>query len=77
MRISSDEYYQPTDPALRILGAVQTLARWRHEGKGPAYTKAGNRVLYSGEDILIWLDRNRLDTSRGSKQLTLIDEDEC
>lgn len=37
--------------------APQTLARWRGEGKGPKFSKAGSRVLYRREDVLAWLDR--------------------
>lgn len=35
----------------------QTLAVWRTEGKGPAYTKVGKSVHYRRSDIARWVDR--------------------
>ena len=51
-------------PALAQLLSVseRTLERWRLEGVGPAYIKAGRRVLYRREDVECWLD----DASRRS-----------
>ena len=36
----------------------RTLERWRVEGCGPAYLKAGRRVLYRRSDVDSWLDSN-------------------
>lgn len=36
----------------------RTLERWRVEGCGPAYVKAGRRVLYRRCDVDQWLDDN-------------------
>ena len=58
--IKPDNYYTPNDPEMRIIGAVQTLARWRCEGKDLAYIKSGSRVLYRGSDVLDFLNRNRV-----------------
>ncbi len=33
----------------------RTLERWRIEGTGPVYIKAGRRVLYRRDDIEQWL----------------------
>ena len=60
--IHADQYYTPDTSELRILGAVQTLARRRHEGKGPAYSKCGSRVVYRGLDVLAWLESRRIET---------------
>lgn len=62
MQINPDNYYPPDAPEMRILGAVQTLARWRHEMKGPPFTKSGSRVLYRGSDVLAYLEANRVET---------------
>lgn len=62
MTINPEAFYVPDAPELRILGAVQTLARWRHEGKGPSYTKSGSRALYRGSDVLEWLSSKRIET---------------
>ncbi len=61
MTILPDGFYPPDSPELRALAAVQTLARWRHEGKGPAYMKSGSRIVYRGSDVLAWLDARRVE----------------
>jgi hypothetical protein len=38
--------------------AVQTLARLRHEGKGPAFVRVGSRIYYRASDVRAWLDVN-------------------
>jgi excisionase family DNA binding protein len=35
--------------------SIRTLERWRVEGVGPTYVKAGRRVLYRREDVERWL----------------------
>jgi predicted site-specific integrase-resolvase len=35
--------------------SIRTLERWRVEGVGPTFIKAGRRVLYRPEDIERWL----------------------
>ena len=60
--IDPHSYYPPTAPEMRAGGAVQTLARWRSEGKGPAFVKSGSRVIYKGADVLSWLDARRVST---------------
>ena len=37
----------------------RTLERWRVDGVGPAYVKAGRRVLYRMEDVETWLAGSR------------------
>ena len=61
MPIIPEQYYLPDAPELRVLGAVQTLARWRSERKGPPYIKSGSRVLYRGDDVLAWLEARRVE----------------
>jgi predicted DNA-binding transcriptional regulator AlpA len=34
----------------------QSLADWRHRGKGPDYVKLGQLVRYRRSDIDLWLD---------------------
>lgn len=36
-----------------------TLARWRIEGQGPAYLKAGRRVLYDCAVVIAWVNAQR------------------
>ncbi len=48
--------------AAKQLGiAVQTLRNWRHIRKGPAYIKLGRSVRYRVEDILDFIEKNRID----------------
>jgi phage terminase Nu1 subunit (DNA packaging protein) len=35
--------------------SIRTLERWRLEGIGPTYVKAGRRVLYRRGDVERWL----------------------
>ncbi len=37
----------------------RTLERWRVEGSGPVFVKAGRKCLYRVEDINAWLEANR------------------
>lgn len=42
----------PPAEAARLLGLKpQTLANWRVSGKGPRYSKRGNKVFYSMKDL--------------------------
>lgn len=62
MKILPEKYYRPSAEELRQIAAVQTLASWRHKKVGPPYTLSGSRVLYKGEDLIAWLEANRVDT---------------
>lgn len=64
--INPEAFYPPAAPELRALGAEQTLARWRHEGRGPAFIKSGSRVLYRGSDVLAWLESRRVKTDEAA-----------
>jgi hypothetical protein len=45
--------------AAELYISVNTLNRWRLEGVGPRYIKAGRRVLYDPNDVTAWLASNR------------------
>jgi len=49
----------PPAAARRLTVAVQTLARWRVEGTGPAYVKIGGRVAYPVVDLDAWVAARR------------------
>ena len=51
-----DKLYLANDLALRPLGSRQTLAHWRHEGRGPAFVRLGRRIAYRGSDLNRWLE---------------------
>lgn len=61
MPIEYDKFYAPSDPALRAIAKTQTFAQWRYEKRGPAYFKAGSRVLYQGKDLINWLKKHRIE----------------
>ncbi|WP_422040163.1 helix-turn-helix transcriptional regulator [Roseibium sp.] len=51
--------------AERLDISERTLERWRVEGTGPAYLKAGRRVLYRQSDVDTWLNASkRVSTSQ-------------
>ena len=46
----------------------RTIERWRVEGNGPRYMKAGHRVLYNADDVDAWLEAaSRRSTSEVSE----------
>ena len=59
----ADKIYATTDPELRAVAANQTLAKWRFEGRGPKYFKAGSKVLYRGRDLNLWIESQLVATS--------------
>lgn len=54
------ELLTPEETAVRLRRAVQTLARWRCEGTGPAFVKVGGRIAYRVRDVEAWLDGRRV-----------------
>lgn len=52
--------YQP-DKAAKVLDVSEsTLANWRKQGIGPAWVKAGGRlVLYTHDALVEWLQKGR------------------
>jgi predicted site-specific integrase-resolvase len=40
------EYVSNSEAAAELGVTDRTLARWRAEGKGPAYTRVGGRIYY-------------------------------
>lgn len=50
------ESHVSTQAAADYLGvAAKTLEKWRWQGRGPAFVKAGARVVYSYTDLDAWL----------------------
>ena len=56
-----NQNYQPLDPEMRQIATADRLAQWRHYGKGPAYFKLGNKVIYRGEDLNTWVTARRVE----------------
>ena len=49
------EYLRQQELAERLKLSVRSLERWRLEGKGPKFVRAGRRVLYRDTDVEEWL----------------------
>jgi len=60
-RFDPDKYYRPQDDAMRLIATVGTLAVWRHQGKEPPYLRLGNRIVYPGKDLNLFLDACRVE----------------
>jgi hypothetical protein len=43
--------------------AVQTLARLRHEGKGPTFVRVGRRIFYPANLVRQWLNERTYDNT--------------
>jgi hypothetical protein len=57
------EYITPLMLVTRWGGAIgePTLRNWRHEGRGPPYTKVGARVVYPLVALIEWEKSNTSD----------------
>lgn len=51
-------YLTETQTAEMLSISARTLQRFRVEGGGPKYFKAGKRVLYAVPDLDAWLNEN-------------------
>ena len=50
--------YRTDDPALSVIGTKASLNQLRYLGKGPAWTKLGNKILYSGKDLNDYIQKH-------------------
>ncbi len=57
--IKAEKLYTPKEVEAMKIAKINTLARWRMEGRELPFIKAGTRVLYAGKDILDWIEGNR------------------
>lgn len=62
MKIDPDRWYPNDAPELDIIAKSGTRARWRHEGRGPRYSKSGSLVIYHGRDLISYLEAGRVET---------------
>lgn len=53
--------YPPEEAAEGIPLSKSALAQMRMEGEGPAYIKLKGKVLYRGQDLIDWLDSQRVE----------------
>lgn len=59
--MSDDDLLEQEDAAAYLRKAPRTLEQWRHQGRGPAYSKSGRTVLYRRRDLDAWVDANRVE----------------
>jgi hypothetical protein len=48
-------FFTQDELAVELDVSPKTLDRWALEGKGPAITKVGRRILYSKKAVATWL----------------------
>ena len=62
--MTNSDFLDTEDLAKLIRTSRRTVIRWRVERKGPAYIKAGQRVLYRRADVEAWLESRRREPMR-------------
>jgi predicted site-specific integrase-resolvase len=61
-----DDLYETTQLAEQLHVSPRTIEGWRVMGQGPAFVKAGHRVLYRKSAIERWLhQQTQTQTKRG------------
>lgn len=58
--------FREADAAKKLLVSPRTLARWRGEGRGPAWRKLGKIVAYAEADLAEFVEQARR-TSTGER----------
>ena len=53
--------YLTDDPELTAIWSASTLANWRYERRGPAFSKTGKRIIYAGRDLNDFIQRHRVE----------------
>jgi len=51
---SPAEFLTDRETADLLRVTIRTMMRWRRDGNGPPYTRAGRRLLYSRREIDAW-----------------------
>ena len=54
--------YRPTDPEIiALLGSPEKQAQMRHYKRSPSYFRLGRSVIYTGKDLNIWANAQRIE----------------
>jgi predicted site-specific integrase-resolvase len=53
----------PAEVSAVLRVATKTLANWRSQGKGPAFSKAGHSVRYAWADIEAYIESTKTEAS--------------
>lgn len=60
---NTPKYLKPKEAAEFLRSAVPTLAKWRHDGTGPSYSKLDSgSILYDIEILIKFVENNRIST---------------
>lgn len=60
--MQEDEMLPPQEAAKILNVAHNTLRFWRHERRGPAFVRIGERLIrYRRVDLEAWVERHRCD----------------
>ncbi len=54
-----EEFLTPAEAAKVLRISSRTLARWREDNQGPAYSKLGRRILYRRDAVQQWVNTRR------------------
>lgn len=56
--IERSEFLTEREAATEFNIAVKTFQNWRYTNRGPAYQRAGRKILYQRSDIARWIHQN-------------------
>ncbi len=57
------EILTASDAAKELNKSTKTLQRWRARGEGPSYSRIGQTIVYSTDDLDEFLGRHRVSVS--------------
>ena len=66
--MSSTDLLDTAELADLLHASERTVIRWRMQRTGPAWIKAGGRVLYRRGDVDRWLDANKCEPAREQRE---------
>ena len=56
-----EDFLNDIEAAKFLRLSPQTLRNWRTQCRGPAYSKAGRAIRYTIDDLLAFMEQNRVD----------------
>lgn len=63
------KFYRPLECPEAFGIPVSTLAKLRMKGVGPLYVKRGRSIIYYAQDVLDWMESNKvLSTAEGHQR---------
>lgn len=66
--LDPDRFYRPRDDEMRKFASVDQLAQWRHQGIGLPWHKIGQKIYYSGADLIRYLNEVRVEPQAKPKR---------